>query len=114
MGLDMRMVALGDMGRIEAEYEWRGNAPILQLVKMFGGPEPDCFEDGIRPIVLDRCALNCIARFLFDPVISLHLWGEAHDAEYYDDVILPIAEEFNSAQGLAEDGCIDFYFYASY
>ena len=60
MGLDMRMIALGEMGRIEDEYEWRGNGPILQLVKMFGGPEPDCFEDGIRPIVLDRLALNCI------------------------------------------------------
>ena len=36
MGLDMRMVALGDMGRLEAEYEWRGNDPILTLVRMFG------------------------------------------------------------------------------
>ena len=114
MGLDMRMVALGDMGRIEAEYEWRGNDPILQLVKMFGGPEPDCFEDGGSPIVLDSDALKCITRFLLDPVISLHLWGEAYDAEYYEAIIEPIAEEFNSAQGLANEKCIDFYFYASY
>ena len=114
MGLDSRMIALGHMGTIAYQMDWRGNGPILQLVKMFGGPEPDCFEDGNSPIVLDSHALSCIARFLFDPVISLHLWGEVGDAEYYDSVILPIAEEFNSAQGLAEDGCIDFYFYASY
>lgn len=114
MGLDMRLIALGDMGRVEAEYEWRGNHPILQLVKMFGGPEPDCFEDGSTPIVLDSDALKCITRFLLDPVISLHLWGEAYDAEYYEDIIVPICEEFNSAQGLANEKCIDFYFYASY
>ncbi len=114
MGLDMRMIALGHMGTIAYQKDWRGNWPILQLVKMFGGPQLDYFEDGSSPIVLDSDALRCITRFLLDPVISLHLWGEIGDAEYYEAIIEPIAEEFNSAQGLAEDGCIDFYFYASY
>ena len=37
--------------------------------------------------------------------------GEIGDAEYYEAIIEPIAEEFNSAQGLAEDECLDFLFY---
>ena len=114
MGLDMRMIALGEMGRIEDEYEWRGNFPLLQLARMFGGPEPDCFEDGSNPIVLDSDALLCIAKFLSNPILSLHLWGEVGDAEYYDDVIRPIFEEFKDAMDLSDRRCMDYYFYASY
>jgi len=114
MGLDSRMIALGHMGTIAYQMDWRGNGPILQLVKMFGGPEPDCFEDGIRPIVLDSDAIKCIARFLFDPILSLHLWGEAGDAEYHDEIIRPIFDEFKDAMEFADRRGIDFYFYASY
>ena len=55
MGLDMRMVALGDMGRLEAEYEWRGNDPIITLVCMFGAgcESEDDFMDGSTPITMD-------------------------------------------------------------
>tara|TARA_R110001583_G_scaffold7459_1_gene36906 strand:- start:73 stop:417 length:345 start_codon:yes stop_codon:yes gene_type:complete len=114
MGLDSRMIALGHMGNLAYQKDWRGHWPIVRLVRMFGDEEPCGFEDGSNPIVLDSDALRCITRFLLDPVISLHLWGEIGDAEYYEAIIEPIAEEFNSAQGLAEDGCIDFLFYASY
>ena len=116
MGLDMRMVALGDMGRIEAEYEWRGNAPIVTLVCMFGegGGSEDDFMDGSTPITMDSHALYMMTRFLADPVLSLHLWEQTGDKEYYDDIISPIMDQFLEALDVANQQCIDFYFYASY
>jgi hypothetical protein len=119
MGLDMRMVALGDMGRLEAEYEWRGNEPILTLVCMFGAygapsMEVDDFRDGATPITMDSHALYMMTRFLADPVLSLHLWKQTGDREYYDDIISPIMDQFLEALDVANQQCIDFYFYASY
>jgi hypothetical protein len=116
MGLDMRMVALGDMGHLEAEYEWRGNDPIITLVCMFGagGESEDDFMDGSTPIVMDSHALYMMTRFLADPVLSLHLWEQTGDREYYDDIISPIMDQFLEALDVANQQCIDFYFYASY
>jgi hypothetical protein len=121
MGLDMRMVALGDMGRIEAEYEWRGNDPILTLVRMFGSvgggdgtTTMEDFMDGSTPITMDAHALYMMTRFLVDPVLTLHLWGHTGDMEYFDDIISPIFEQFKDAMDLSDRKCIDFYFYASY
>jgi len=115
MELNMRMVALGDMGKFAGVYEWRGNAPILRLVRMFGGNDPDCdwgLDNGQTQITMDTHALHMMVRYLSDPVLSLHLWEHTGDREYYDDIISPIMDQFLEAMGIAETECIDFYFYA--
>ena len=79
-----------------------------------GGDSEDDFMDGSTPITMDSHALYMMTRFLADPVLSLHLWEQTGDREYYDDIISPIMDQFLEALDVANQQCIDFYFYASY
>ena len=132
MGLDMRMVALGDMGRMAYECEWRGNHPILSIVKFVGKEIPYDYEMGYDPITLSSEDipydygrgnspttlssedLKCIVGILNNKHLALHLYNEAGDDDYYKDIIKPIADEFEAALGLSEEECLDFLFYATY
>ena len=114
MGLDMRMIALGDMGRMAYECEWRGNHPILSIVKFVGKEIPYDYERGYDPITLSSGDLKCIVGILNNKHLALHLYNEAGDDDYYKDIIKPIADEFEAALGLSEEECLDFLFYATY
>ena len=113
MGLDMRMIALGDMGRMAYECEWRGNDPILSIVKFVCKDIPYDYGRGNSPTTLSSEDLKCIVGILNNKHLALHLYDEAGDDDYYKDIIKPIANEFEAALGLSEEECLDFLFYAT-
>ena len=113
MGLDMRMIALGDMGRVAYECEGRGNHPILSTVKFVCKKIPCGYERGYDPITLSSEDLKCIVGILNNKHLALHLYNEAGDDDYYKDIIKPIANEFEAALGLSEEEFLDFLFYAT-
>lgn len=125
MGLDLKLMALGYMGETVYEQTWRSQWPIVRLVRLFNAKkykEPSDFEEGTSPIILSGETIRCMYKFMCDPELALHLWGESAEAfrsgddEYYEDVLCYIRDQLKEAVELSnkELGCVDFLFYMSY
>jgi hypothetical protein len=114
MGLDLKLMALGYMGEPVYEQTWRSQWPIAKLIRIFEKEVPYQFEEGTTPLVLSGETMRCVHKFLCDPDLTLNLWDHEDDDEYYQDVLVPIRDQFKEAIDLNEKRRVSFLFYMSY
>ena len=118
MGLDLKLIALGYMGETVYEQTWRSQWPIVKLVKLFVSVDKERslstrlkdFEQGNSPVELYYSDLLCIYKILSDSYVATALW-DSHSDEYYQDVLVPIRDQFKKALDLDDKESVNFYFY---